>query len=456
MFNMSRFILILFTIVLSCLLVFNNQSGVFERSIFIILTSIFVIAFSAVQVFSFSGEPYSLHKIFYLFSLFFFGIAPLIQYFNHISLWISIALTDNQYILTNTIVAFILVIYNFLYRLKRRLLRHTASKSSGGNAKIRIQKFNPQFSDLRQAVFLAFSVFSFFVIFYSNNFNWFLLFVRGGDLFNEIMEGSNNEFSSVQWLIINNFVRPMAMMSFMLYFINLNRLNFLGFVMLVIAVLTCMPSAMPRFAVAALYLPLAITFFQRFLRKYNFVLAFLIGFLVVFPFLDSFRNFSLNKGDFVLFNTDMFSQGHFDSYQNFAVIVSNDIVTYGYQLLGAFFFWIPRVVWPSKPVGSGTYLAKEMRLDFENISANYFAEGFINFSYLGIILFLIIIAVITAKLDFNFWCGSWKYNSSKRLLYLMSLGFLFFLLRGDLLNATAYFFGFYTSLMVISRITNVT
>jgi hypothetical protein len=88
----------------------------------------------------------------------------------------------------------------------------------------------------------------------------------------------------------------------------------------------------------------------------------------------------------------MFNQGHFDSYQMFMRVISDDIITYGKQLLTTVLFFVPRALWPGKSVGSGHFVSGLSRLSFSNISMNFFGEGYINFGYFGIMLFILLIA----------------------------------------------------------------
>jgi hypothetical protein len=175
--------------------------------------------------------------------------------------------------------------------------------------------------------------------------------------------------------------------------------------------------------------------------------------LVIFPSLDLFRTFSNDGIITIKPDLNMFKQGHFDSYQNFSLILNYDIVTYGNQLFGVLFFWIPRSLWINKPIGSGSFLADKLNFSFNNVSVNYFAEGYINFGFIGIILFIILISFFTAKADDLFW-KNFKYNfrGNFDLIYLISLGFIFFILRGDLMSSVAYFIGYLTAINLIFKL----
>lgn len=152
----------------------------------------------------------------------------------------------------------------------------------------------------------------------------------------------------------------------------------------------------------------------------------------------------------------MFLTGHFDTYSNFALIVNEKIITWGKQLLGVFLFWIPRAVWPTKPVGSGHHLANELNLIYSNISCNYFAEGYINFGYIGIFLFILILALITAKMDKAYWIMGLNLEKNLfHIIYYVMLGFSFFIMRGDLMSSFAYLVGSVFAILITYKIGNI-
>ena len=116
---------------------------------------------------------------------------------------------------------------------------------------------------------------------------------------------------------------------------------------------------------------------------------------------------------------------------------------------------MPRILWPDKPIGSGAYLAKELKMFFDNISANYFAEGYINFGFAGIIIFTILLSYWTARIDKIYWNMAILIpNNYFTVIYMITLGMLFFILRGDLLSSFAYTFGFIFSALFLFKILN--
>ena len=155
-------------------------------------------------------------------------------------------------------------------------------------------------------------------------------------------------------------------------------------VLLLIMFITLFPVALSRNATAMYWLPMAFLLFNFIKRENVFVLSMLFGLLVIFPLLENFRHW--NGGFAIGLSFDFLNEMHFDVSQNFMIIMKNDIVTWGRQLLGAILFWLPRFLGETKPIGSGAFVA-EQYCGFTNISMPWFAEGFINFGYIGIAFF---------------------------------------------------------------------
>ncbi len=127
-------------------------------------------------------------------------------------------------------------------------------------------------------------------------------------------------------------------------------------------------------------------------------------------------------------------------------------ITWGNQLLGSLLFFIPRKFWPQKPIGSGHTIATDLGWDFTNVSCPYIGEGYINFGILGVILFAITLAVLTKFGDVAY--KKSVYSNSKEitiieLVYPFSIGFLFFILRGDLLSSLSYYIGFMVPVILL-------
>jgi len=94
---------------------------------------------------------------------------------------------------------------------------------------------------------------------------------------------------------------------------------------------------------------------------------------------------------------------HYDAWSELLATVKYVQVyglTYGKQLLGVLFFFVPRSIWPDKPVGSGHLVAQNLLMTqydmwFTNLSNPLPSEGYINFGIIGVALFAIILGKVS-------------------------------------------------------------
>ena len=214
------------------------------------------------------------------------------------------------------------------------------------------------------------------------------------------------------------------------------------------------PTSMPRFAAAAMYIPLMLFYLNIFRQKNIFSISLIFGLLFIFPLLEVFRYQISDISNYSFSNMIISSitGGHFDSYQSLMVIIKDGTVTYGLQLAGALLFFFPREFWNDKPIGSGQFMAERLNFSFDNVSANYLSEGFINFGYFGILIFVIVLAVLCGRLDRVFKKGKLVGSPLRVAGYLISLPLLFFTLRGDLMSSFSFLTGFMLAVFVIDKI----
>jgi len=156
--------------------------------------------------------------------------------------------------------------------------------------------------------------------------------------------------------------------------------------------------------------------------------------------MDKFRfvKSSIDEIDWTI-NFHFLQAGHFDAYQNFTRLISIDYISYGYQLYGPLFFFMPRVIWETKPIGSGHLLAELSNMDFTNISMPLIAEGYINFGIVGSLIFIGLFGLLSKYFDSLYW--ELKQITSTNIyyaIYYLLIGLSLFILRGDLMSSFAY------------------
>lgn len=410
-FVISLSVLIVAVIVLSI----SGTSNMFK------LLSTLNACIATLFLFTYQDRPYSLHKIVNLFILFFFVIANAIQFSTNTNVTtfpITVCAADSYYYEKfQILVLAILVLFNFLYPLF-----YVPSQN-------RDEEYIPISNNRRLLIISLFGLFC-TVVYYKNAL--LLMFVRGlaSSDGGEIAElGGGN----VGMLLFDKVIRALPFACY-LWAAHYRVQKRVQIVLLLIMLITLFPTALARNATAMYWLPVVFLLSNFIKRKNVFVLVMLLGILVVFPLLENFRHWS---GSFVIgLSFDFLNEMHFDASQNFMIIMKHRIVTWGWQLLGALLFWFPRSLWEAKPVGSGHFVAGNYS-DFTNISMPWFAEGYINFGYVGIAVFTMVLSWFCSFYD----CKYWNNSDEKRKItpyYLLLLSSLLFILRGDLMSSLAY------------------
>lgn len=406
-----------------------TTEGVYNSNM-VYITNALVIIYCAYHLLANESKSYSAKKVFYIFIFFFMGIAPVLQYKNGDQTVGGYDIYEDTYILTNLILLGILFSFDFFYHV------FYTHKSFGLiQNKIFAETLKPITENKKIRIFLLiFSLFSFlFTLYYFRDSLYMLIFRGIEGVETEKLPASGNYFES----FFSTVIRPLSVVCCVNYWC-IGKRKLFKVLLLIIMLLTCFPTSLARLSVAAYYLPLLIIMFPSLRWKNRYVLLLSFGLLVIFPFLDIFRNWD-NDSISLKPNFEMFRTMHFDSYQSFAFVIQNNIVTWGKQLLLVLFFWIPRTIWETKPYMSGIMVADDYGLWFSQISMNYFGEGYINAGIAGVFIFVVILAYVTALFDKFYW----QYNNGnvKSLFapfFLFFIGMYFFFMRGDLMYGTQY------------------
>ena len=148
---------------------------------------------------------------------------------------------------------------------------------------------------------------------------------------------------------------------------------------------------------------------------------------------------------------------HYDAWSELLATVKYVQVyglTYGKQLLGVLFFFVPRSIWPDKPVGSGHLVAQNLLMTqydmwFTNLSNPLPSEGYINFGIIGVALFAIILGKVSRVMDIY----QSKNDIRKYISIYISLN-MTFMLRGDLMSSFAYLIGSLLAMYVLPLFIN--
>jgi hypothetical protein len=177
-------------------------------------------------------------------------------------------------------------------------------------------------------------------------------------------------------------------------------------------------------------LPLAFFFLSK-MRK--FITMFFVFVTLFFLFAAGLVN--RYTGEFQKPKLSIISRdGDFDAFAQLAnglKAVSFGVFPILQQILGSVFFFVPRSIWDGKPIDTGVEVAQTFSLKFQNLSAPWILEAYVNGRLIGVVLISIFIGLQLTKLDLGA-----KINIRQFILSSMISGLSFILLRGSLLQAT--------------------
>lgn len=162
-----------------------------------------------------------------------------------------------------------------------------------------------------------------------------------------------------------------------------------------------------------------------------------LAFFAGLPFLFLYSAGLINRytGQFQTPRLSIISRdGDYDSFSQVAnglQSIDSGIFPVFRQITGSILFFVPRSVYPDKPNDTGVELAKYLGLKFQNLSAPWILEAYVNARLLGVIFIGVGLGLFLTRIDLNSASGLRNF-----LLSSMTSGFLFILLRGSLLQAT--------------------
>ena len=219
-----------------------------------------------------------------------------------------------------------------------------------------------------------------------------------------------------------------------------------------INVLINSPIAMPRFWTGTIVV--AVIFGTAWVRKHGririVIAGALIATIVLFPYGAYFRynsGFKPVSGVTATLET----KSDYDSYQMIGAAVQRAERrghTMGRQTTGALLFFVPRSQWPSKPLDTGAELTGEAGLVYTNVSAPLWAEAYLDFGFLGVILIFALYGRFMRRLDDLF------LNATTPFALIAApviAGYSVIILRGSLLQAMVRLFAIALCLWIVSR-----
>lgn len=145
------------------------------------------------------------------------------------------------------------------------------------------------------------------------------------------------------------------------------------------------PFGTPRYRIGGVVFALLLACWPaRTPRRYSLILISLLsGILFIFPLADVFRNETRNY-EITPLATELAVSPDFGMFQqevNAQLYVDRMGFTFGDQVLGVVFAFVPRSVWPEKPIDTGNLISRTDRI---NASASLWATVFVDGGWLAV------------------------------------------------------------------------
>lgn len=128
--------------------------------------------------------------------------------------------------------------------------------------------------------------------------------------------------------------------------------------------------------------------------------------------------------------------------------------SWGRQGLGPLLFWVPRVVWPDKPLDTGVEVGAWMNSPNLNLSAPLWAEAWINFGLPGLVAVFALLGLLARRLDRGFRAEILGRGSVGYLGISIFAGYMFILLRGSLLQSMGRLMILMLSVLILTALTH--
>lgn len=228
-----------------------------------------------------------------------------------------------------------------------------------------------------------------------------------------------------------------------------------------VIVLLNYPVSLSRYWTAAVYIGLfAVTVPFGWLGSRRFDLAVILGICVIFPlmydlkFVDVDTFLATGVSSFFESYEEVFNSMDFDAFTMLCRIilyVEDAGLSFGRQLVSVIFFFVPRAALPIKGRPTGSMVATAQGSSFTNLSAPIMGEGYVDFGWLGVIVYAVVVAVAIRSIDRAIFEDAQGVgaNTYRFLVGAFMLGFTIFLMRGALQPVFLRIMGFFLFLMVV-------
>lgn len=371
----------------------------------------------------FSKQFIDVHRMVYIFGLFFFFIAPLMQYSSGEVFWtnwgLNVSYSSNDYLLANISIFAFLCFFEVSYRLSIR----TIHKTSDGNLKPFV------ISETARTTLIVVCFLCVITVLLNGQLFGFQDPAQTQKFFGQILLAMR--YVPVASLLFYIFARQKGIISgkstsFLITLIFFNSLLFFPF-----------SGSTTRFVLFGVYISIWTALEVRSKLKSIVLLAFVLGFMYVFSAFNVFKGGTF--ADFHLVSSEAFLTVDFDAYQMLMATmkyVKEFGTTHGMNVISALLCFVPRSIFSFRLEPTSEIVVKALGSKFYNVSLPLNAEMMVAFGYSGLVGLSIILGNIVRRID------SFAHSSKafQRVFFCTISGLTIFIMRGSFLAACSYTF----------------
>lgn len=456
----------------------NNRKNYIFLSKLFLLTAIFVYMFSFIfyseDIFVFFSLKYlsfipiliitiheivkdnnaiSLNKIHWYFILIFMTLAPVSQIRSNYCPW-GFLWDDNLIIRANMIVLLWVIMYSYSYHKNKKV--HIRLSDNSSIKKENGVKLGIHLSLFSRAAMLFLTLISTFIMIRAYGFN--NLFIRGTQGFEE----------STFRIVFEYLLRSIPAINCCIFVLAKKRgekVTLFEIVILFVCVFILnSPVALSRFWTGVVYLGIIVCIVPlQWFKNHRFDYLVFFALLVIFPLFSLFKRNTLgevvDRGYSINLIT-VYNNVDYDAYSVMCKVIQyvqyNDF-TFGGQVKGVIFFFVPRSFIEIKGTPTGEMVATYFNSYFTNVASPIMSEGYVDFGLFGVMLYAFLFGKIFKYFDMIF---DSKYTASHTVIYkeIVSpflLGFVIFVMRGALQPTFLRVMGFFLYLMIFYMVKRI-
>lgn len=457
---MKKFIGKVLIFILLLFLTFSVFSGsnIFNLTFFEFILFSFIGIYSVISIMrELKYNNYSLNIMHWLFIFFFFFMAPVVQILFDYNVW---GIYQSSSSIENS--CLIIIIWILFFRIGNVAAYKNSLKQNDNKIVSCTHANSVKYSSLIFFTLLSF-ISTFIVV---KNVGFSNLFARSSSVLSY-----DGAYSQMTTLITGHCTKVIILFSTFLSLIKYKSEKkgiIILTVNLIFLLLTCFPTAVARNTAGIVYMGLyaVYSFCEGKNKKKNvqYITLFIVAFVVLFPAINTFRNLKFDEVNIIETLNDVsqnvgknYLTGDYDAFSMVGNVVDytkKNGMSYGKQFLGGFLFMVPRNIWPTKPVGSGSMVFTSFDKSFTNVSCPLIAEGYINFGIVGVILLSFLAGYICSRIDYMYWNHLNKEEfrySFGNLIYPVLLPSYFFMLRGDFMSTWSNLFVYVVFFYIFSK-----